>query len=214
MLSIRRLLLIGMSFVFTSISLADNSINPNFIYLYKGQPQARSISLGDPSNWSLGLQGREGKSASGKLKVSATDFKEKGDALLLEWKTSNKNLGNFALYGNPIDLSKYKDAASLTIDMRIDRKPNKDVKIGMDCGYPCRADLSINGMIKEMRSGEWFSLPIPLNCFKAENFDLSKINGPFTIATDGKFSVSITNVRLEKLAPGEKGCSGGAESAQ
>lgn len=206
MLKIRRLFLITLSCALAPLSFAETDINPNFIYLYKGQPQQRSISLGDPSNWSLGLQGREGKSASGKLSVSVTDFKEKGDALQLEWKASNKNQGNFALYGNPVDLSKFKDAATLTIDMRIDRKPNKDVKIGLDCGYPCRADLSINGMIKDMPSGQWFSLPIPLNCFKAENFNLSKINGPFTIATDGKLTLSITNVRLEKLPEGDKGC--------
>ncbi len=212
MLKIRRLFLIGLCLAIAQFSQADNGINPNFIYLYKGQPQQRSISLGDPTNWGLSLQGREGKSASGKLGVSATNFKENGDALQLVWKASNKNLGSFALYGNPIDLSKFKDSVTLTIDMRIDRKPNKDVRIGMDCGYPCRADLSINGMIKSMPSGQWFSLPIPLNCFKSDNFDLSKINGPFTIATDGKLTLSITNVRLEKLPEGDKGCT--QEAAQ
>ncbi len=206
MLKIRRLFLITLSCALAPLSFAETDINPNFIYLYKGQPQQRSISLGDPSNWSLGLQGREGKSASGKLIVSITDFKDKGDALNLEWDAKVANLGSFSLYGNPVDLSKFKDAAALTIDMRVESKPSKDVRIGMDCGYPCRADLVINNLIRKMPKGEWFSLPIPLNCFKSDNFDLSKINGPFTIATDGKFRVSITNVRLERLQEGEKGC--------
>ena len=60
-------------------------------------------------------------------------------------------------------------------------------------------------MIKTMPKGEWLSLPPPLNCFKSDNFDLSKINGPFDIPTDGKFTVSTTNIRLEKLGEGEKG---------
>jgi hypothetical protein len=90
--------------------------------------------------------------------------------------------------------------------MRVDVKPDKDVKIGLDCGYPCRAELSVNRMIKKMPKGEWFSLPLPLNCFKSDNFDLSKINGPFSISTDGKFTVSITNIRLEKLDENDKGC--------
>ena len=42
--------------------------------------------------------------------------------------------------------------------------------------------------------------------FKSDNFDLSKIVGPFSIATEGKFTVSITNIRLEKLPEGDKGC--------
>lgn len=187
-------------------SHAQNTLNPNYFYLVKGELIGRSISLGDPSNWSTMIQGREGQSAGEKIKVSPIDFKASGDAIQLTWAPRKKVVGNFGLYGNTIDLSKFKDTASLTIDMRVDAKPDKDVKIGLNCGYPCQADLSINRMIKKMPKGEWFSLPLPLNCFKSDNFDLSKISGPFTIATDGKFTVSITNIRLEKLPEGDKGC--------
>ncbi len=196
----------GVGLLVTSLAHAQN-LNPNHFYMVKGELISRNISLGDPSNWSTSLQGREGKSAGGKVEVMPIDFKGKGDAIQIKWSSRKKVQGNFALYGAPIDLSKYKDSASLTIDMRIDVKPDKNVNIGLDCGYPCRADLSINGMIKKMPKGEWFSLPLPLNCFKSDNFDLSKINGPFSIATDGKFTVSVTNVRLEKLPEGDKGCS-------
>lgn len=195
----------GLGLLMASSVHAQN-LNPNYFYMVKGELISRNISLGDPSNWSTSLPGREGKSAGGKVEVAPIDFKAKGDAIQIKW-AKNKNVqGNFSLYGNPVDLSKYKDAAALTIDMRVDVKPDKNVNIGLDCGYPCRADLSINRMIKQMPKGEWFSLPLPLNCFKSDNFDLSKINGPFSIATDGKFTVSITNIRLEKLPEGDNGC--------
>lgn len=185
---------------------AQNTLNPNYFYLVKGELISRNIALGDPSNWNTSLPAREGKSAGGKIEVAPIDFKAKGDAIQIKWSPRKQMVGNLALYGNSIDLSKFKDAAALTIDMRIDVKPDKNVNIGLSCGYPCQADLSINGMIKKMPKGEWFSLPLPLNCFKSDNFDLSKINGPFSISTDGKFTVSITNIRLEKLGEGEKGC--------
>jgi len=188
------------------IAKAQGDINPNYFYLVKGEPISRSISLGDPTNWSTNIQGRAGTSAGGKVEVAPTDFKAAGDALQITWSPRKKIQGNLGLYGNPVDLSKIKDIASLTIDMRIDVKPDKEVRIGLDCGYPCRADLPINGLIKKLPKGEWFSLPIPLNCFKSDNFDLSKIVGPFTIATEGKFTVSIINIRIEKLLDGEKGC--------
>lgn len=194
------------SFLLPLTSHAQTAPNPNYFYLVKGELIGRSIALGDPSNWNINLQGREGKSASGKLMVAPIDFKTTGDAIQLTWAARNKVVGSFSLYGNTIDLSKFKDAASLTIDMRVDVKPDKDVNIGLSCGYPCLANISINRMIKKMPKGEWFSLPLPLNCFKSDNFDLSKITGPFTIATDGKFTVSITNIRLEKLPEGDKGC--------
>ena len=184
----------------------ETNLDPVFYYLVKGQPIQRSISLGDPTNWSSGIQGVEGQSAGGKVIVAPTSFKSEKDAIQIIWAPRKKMQGNFALYGPSIDLSKYKNTASLTIDMRVDVKPDKNVNVGLDCGYPCRADLPINQMIKSMPKGEWFSLPLPLNCFKSDNFDLSKINGPLSISTDGKFTVSITNVRLEKLPEGDKGC--------
>lgn len=193
-------------FVSPLTSHAQNTLNPNYFYLVKGELIERDIALGDPSNWNINIPGREGSSAGGKVSVMPTDFKATGDAIQIKWSPRKKMIGSLALYGNPIDLSKFKDAAALTIDMRVDVKPDKDVRVGLGCGYPCRADLSISKMIKSMPKGEWFSLPIPLNCFKGDDFDLSKINGPFSIATEGKFTVSITNVRLEKLPEGDKGC--------
>jgi hypothetical protein len=190
----------------SAVAQDNSSLNPNYFYLVKGELIQRSIALGDPSNWNINLSGREGKSASGKVEVSLTDFKAKGDAIQIKWSPSKKVVGNLSLFGNSIDLSKFNDTASLTIDMRVDVKPDKDVKVGMSCGYPCQAELSITKMIKSMPRGEWFSLPLPLNCFKSDNFDLSKIVGPFTMVTDGKFTVSITNIRLEKLQEGERGC--------
>ncbi|HCS63110.1 MAG TPA: glucan-glucohydrolase [Cellvibrio sp.] len=188
------------------LTIQAQELNPNYAYLIKGELIGRNISLGDPTNWGLWIPGREGESASGKVKVAPTSFKGEGDAIQITWSPKKMIHGSFALYGNPIDLSKFKDAVSLTIDMRIDVKPDKNVNVGLDCGYPCRADLSINALIKRMPKGKWFSLPLPLNCFKSDNFDLSKINSPFSIATDGNFKVSITNIRLEKLPEGEKSC--------
>lgn len=40
--------------------LAQNNLNPNHFYLVKGELIQRSISLGDPTNWSTSIQGREG----------------------------------------------------------------------------------------------------------------------------------------------------------
>ncbi len=181
-------------------------LNPNYFYMVQGELVGRSIALGDPSNWYIELAGREGKSASGKVKVSPTKFKSEDDAIQIEWSARQKVVGSFSLLGEPINLSSVKDSASLTVDMRVDVKPDKNVSISLGCGYPCRADLSINAMIKKMPRGEWFSLPLPLNCFKGDDFDLSKISSPFSVVTEGKFTVSITNIRLEKLPEGEKGC--------
>lgn len=186
---------------------AQTQLNPNHFYIVKGEPISRGISLGDPKNWSVSVTGRQGQSADKKISVTPTDYKETGDALQLTW--SKKSIqGNFSIYGSPIDISKFKDSAYITIDMRIDQKPEKNVKVRIDCGYPCGAEVNINHMIKKIPKGQWFSLPIPLNCFKSDTFDLAKVASPFSISTDGRFAMSVTNVRLEKMPADDKGCAG------
>jgi hypothetical protein len=201
-----QLLLALSSVSLISITSQAQDVNPNYFYLVSGELIGRTIALGDPSNWNTVVAGREGASASGKIKVAPTAFKGEQDAIQITWAPRKKEHGSLALQGNQLDLSLLKDKAALVIDMRVDVKPDKNVSVSLDCGYPCRAEISLNRLIKTMPRGEWFSLPLPLNCFKSDNFDLSKIGSPFSIATDGKFTLSITNVRLEKLGEGEKGC--------
>jgi Galactose-binding domain-like len=203
------LLFLSVFLSFSTTTQAQTAeLNPNFFYLVKGQVIGpRGISLGDPDNWSVQVQNREGKSETGKIAVTPTDFKAKDDAIKITWAARKPVKGTLGIYGaTAIDLSSFKNAATLVVDMRIDTKPDKNVTIGMDCTYPCVAEIIINESLKSPKKGEWFSLPLPLNCFKNNNFDLSKITGPFTIATEGKFAVSIANVRIEKLGEGEKGC--------
>ena len=190
-----------------SASLPADELNPNFFYLVSGTLVGpRGMQVGDPENWSTPVQNRTGESKSGKITVGPGDFKETGDALTLAWTSRKKLQGSFGIYGAPINLSAYKNAAALVIDMKVDVRPNKDVHIGMDCGYPCRATISARKLLTKAKTGEWFSLPIPLNCLRSDNFDLSKINSPFIVETEGKLQITIANIHLEKLAEGEKGC--------
>ncbi|MGO7309786.1 hypothetical protein ACCS91_39295, partial [Rhizobium ruizarguesonis] len=52
--------------------------NPNYFYMVNGELISRSISVGDPSNWSTNIQGREGESAGGKVSVAPINFKATG----------------------------------------------------------------------------------------------------------------------------------------
>lgn len=189
-----------------SISQAQE-LNPNQVFLFKGEATGgRIISLGDTSNWYTPIENRTGESASNKISMAPVDFKDKSDAIQITWTGRKKTDGVFSIGGAAIDLTPMKDVAALAIDMRVDVKPDKDLIVRLSCGYPCQADVSIRKMISTMPKNEWFSLPIPLNCFKGKDFDMSKISSPFTLTTNGKGTISITNVRLEKLGEGEKGC--------
>lgn len=181
--------------------------NPNFFYLDKGQlVTGWGIQVGDPSNWSTVIQDRTGKSQSGKIAVAPAKFKEDGDAIQLTWSKRKKDVATLSIFGPTLNLASVKDNAQLAIDVRVDVRPDKAVTLGMGCTYPCKADVQIRDLLTEFPRGEWFTLPIPLNCLKGEEFDLSKISVPFTIGTDGKLTLTITNIRLERMGENEKGC--------
>ncbi len=187
---------------------AKPAINPNFIYINEGKAvEGWGLQLGDPENWAMAVDAsRKAKSASGKVSIEPADRVDKGDALKISWSPRNTNKGSVAVYGTPIDLSKFENEGALVFDMRLDMKPDKDVTFGMDCGYPCRSEMHVGKILKDLKKDEWTTVPIPLNCFTKEGLDIKKVNAPFVIGTDGKLGITIANVRLQKLPEGEKGC--------
>ncbi len=190
----------------SQLALAANP-NPNFNYIVSGEIIAGwGIQLGDPDNWSTAVTNRQGKSASGKVSVEPSDFQAKGDALKFSWSPRKDVPGNAAIYGSPIDLSSFENTGALVLDLKVAVKPDKDVTLGMDCGYPCGGKLHIKPNLANLKIDQWSSLPIPLNCFTKEGMDLKKVNGPLVMSTNGKLTLEITNVRLQKLEEGDKGC--------
>jgi hypothetical protein len=187
-------------------SAAPAGLNPDFFYFAKGKIiGARGITLGDPSKWGLAINGLSGESASGKVQVEPEDFQEKGDALHISWSKKDVK-GELAIFGPPINIAPYKDFAALTFDVKVNTQPKESVMVGMDCGYPCRAEYEVGMLLRKLKKGAWTSFPIPLNCLKSSNFELGKINGVFVINTSGKLDLSIANIRLEKLPEGSKTC--------
>lgn len=199
--------LTGLIVTFSGAIAAADDLNPAHFYLYLGKPVAPwSLTLGDAANWSVPVADQQGESQGKKVKASQVAFNEEHQALSLVWNGRKKEHGSFGIYGAPVDLSAYKDSVSLVLDIRVDKKPDKPVSFGLDCGYPCQGKINVQGLLKKAPTREWFSLPLPLNCFKGEHFDLSKINGPLTIGTEGRLEISLLNVRLEKLKVDEKSC--------
>lgn len=181
-------------------------VNTKLNYLIDGDlVSGWSLQLGDPSNWSTSVSNRIGESASGKVKVEPSDRNTKGDALKVIWD-KKPGQGNLAIYGSPLDLSKLENDGALYIEIKVITPPSANVTIGMDCGYPCGGKVPVFKNLKQLKRNEWDVLPIPLNCLTKEGLDLTKVNGPLLISTDGKLQIELGNVKLLKLAEGDPGC--------
>lgn len=181
-------------------------LNPNFHYFVTGKVVGpRSFSVGDPANWNIELIDLRGHSAGKKIKVQPENYQGENDALHLVWSKA-KMTGQVALYGSPINLAAVRDQATLVFDLKLKRKPTKDVTIAMDCEWPCRGSFNATSTLRKFPIGEWRYFSLPLNCVRGDKFDLSKINGVFLMSTDGALELSLANIRLERLGEGEKGC--------
>lgn len=190
----------------SSVTAQQASLNANHFYFFNGQTVGGwGLTLGDQGNWVMPVQGNQAQSADKQIELSRADYQQSGDALRLKW-SRNKGKGQFAIYGSPIDLSKLENSVALTMEIKIIKKPKTSVTLGMDCEYPCRGELSIHKMLREMKTDEWTLFPIPINCFSTNGADLSKINSPFMLASEGVFEIEIANIRLELLPEGAPTC--------
>lgn len=198
-------------FLNTSIALGEDAakptINSKLFYLHEGKTVSGWVmQLGDPQNWSTQVQNSQGQSASGKVTVTPSDRNGKGDAIKVTWDAKKDGQGNFAIYGSPLDLSNLENDAALYIEMKVIVPPKSNATIGMDCGYPCGGKVPVGKNLKQLKRNEWDVLPIPLNCLTKEGLDLKKVNGAIVIGTDGKMEIELGDIRLLKLAEGDKGC--------
>jgi hypothetical protein len=146
------------------------------------------------------------KDPQSSIKVEPSDRNAKGDALKATWDGKKSGQGNLAIYGSPLDLSNLENDGALYIEIKVITPPNANITIGMDCGYPCGGKVPVGKNLKQLKRNEWDVLPIPLNCLTKAGLDLKKVNGPLLISTDGKLQIELGNVKLLKLAEGDKGC--------
>lgn len=183
------------------------SPNPNYIFFDQGETiEGWTWVFADEKNWWKPLEGDKGKSATGKISVSRSSYKSKGDAIKVKWKRSSTwaalNIG-----GRTTDLAKLEHAAELIIIAKVDKKPKGDVKISMGCGDDCKGEISIKDQLRAVKSKEWFVLPVALDCFKAAGaHKLGAIDMPLSIGTDTSMILHIASVHIQAMNKGDQGC--------
>lgn len=201
------LLFLSLTAAFTSLQPYAKEPDPRAYFFMSGLTIGnREFQLGDPENWNIGLNNLSGESVTGKIRAQPEDYQGKNDALHLVWSKEKEIQGRLTLQGPAVDLSAFKDIAALTMDIKISRKPTSEVIFGMDCGPSCRAEFRVDKQLKKEKLNKWTVFSIPLNCFKSDSFDPAKINRPLLISTSGGLELSIANIRLVRLPPGETGC--------
>lgn len=189
-----------------SLPVAAQQVNPNFVYFTQGQtPDAWEWVLADPDNWWQPVPDEGGKSEGGKIALGSAGSKQFPGAVKLTWSGGDK-WGSATISGRTLDLSAFEHSAELLLALKVESRVPATVNVKMACGEQCEAEVNIADNLKQVPRGEWVALPLALDCFAAAGLDLSRINWPFSIGTQGKLELHIAEISLGPMAEGDEGC--------
>jgi beta-glucosidase len=121
--------------------------------------------------------------------------------------------GVFMISGRASDMrAQAGQGAALDLRYRVDRVPDRSVKIGVRCTEPLcgsggGAMLDVTRIFKNAKPGNWRTLSIPLSCFTAMGANLDGVAVPFAVETAGHFGLTISEVSLSQKPSGSgAGC--------
>lgn len=190
----------------STLAFAQNGPNPNFVYFSEGQtPGNWGWVLGDPGNWWMPLGDEGGVSGKGFLTLAPANDKTFPGAMKLTWAKTDA-WASATLSGGMLDLSALEHKAELTLALKVESSVPTTVNVKMACGEQCEAEVNIADNLKQAQAGQWFALPLALDCFTANGLDASKINWPFSIGSSGPLELVVAEISLAAMADGDQGC--------
>ncbi|WKB53856.1 glycoside hydrolase family 3 protein [Eleftheria terrae] len=173
------------------------------------------MRIGAPSNW--GVQVTLSSSAAtstpgGELQAVPVDDKggRQWAAIKATWRDS---VGQIYLQSadqnNKRDLLSYQGSGgALVFDLRVLSAPTHAVKLRVDCGYPCLGEIDVTPMVQALPANSWTEVAVPLQCFADAGTDMTLVNTPFLMSTEGRFEVALANMRWEPKRTATVQCDG------
>ena len=165
--------------------------------IFKGTPLSPFSSyVGDSRNWSLIVSGTQTSSLLGGVTVTRVDGIVQEDLWQVEWS----GLSEGQIYwgaSSTVDLTGMADKnAALESTFRIDRSPDGEVKLRMDCGYPCAGEIDMTAFFKGLPEDKWIRAAIPLSCYAKSGVDLSRITSPLVLLSSDPFVITFKDLRV------------------
>lgn len=177
------------------------------VYFDGGPVPPWQLFVGDEADWAVPATGsRTTSQGSEHVVVASVDRRVQEDARQVRF--AGGGLGQVYLQATePIDISRESNGnLALAFDVQVDEAPTAAVKLRMDCVYPCRGELDLTERLSGMAGDGWGTVRIRLRCFETAGTDMTKVNTPFLLATDGKLALRFSDVRMVTEADGPAPC--------
>ena len=189
------------------VGAAGRAMASRKVYFDGGPVGAWELYVGDAASRSVPAAGAVTTTeGSADLVVRTVDHRVQEDARSATWSGA----GTARVYlqaEDPIDLSRESNGdLALAFDVRVEEAPSSAVTLSMGCGESCAGALDLTETLGDLSAGEWATLRVRLRCFEAAGADMTRIDTPFLIATDGEMSLAFSDVKLASAAEGEAPC--------
>ncbi len=145
-----------------------------------------------------------GKSLAETLDIIATDRTAQEDVRQLTWSGP----ADFLISTNPVDISRQANGdMAVQFDYRVESAPQGTVVIGGTCkeDEPCDGLIDVTDNMKAAAGKGWKTANIKLSCMSEVGADMSRIASPFTLRSEGAFSVSLSKITIVENS-GEASC--------
>lgn len=157
------------------------------------------LYIGSPPNWALPV-GTDLNNAvvtsDGNVKVETAQLNVQQDAKKVTWTSTGQFMAQSI--GTKTDYTGYLTAeAALVFDVMVNQAPQGNVKMRVDCTYPCIGEVDATNVLKGLPLDTKRTLKIPLACFFAKGTDFSGVDVPFLVFTDKPFTVTFADIRWQ-----------------
>lgn len=86
----------------------------------------------------------------------------------------------------------------LAIHVLLEQRPTRPVILSIGCGELCQGAVDITKQLAALPLAEWHTIRVPLRSFAEAGADLSRVDRPLSIATDGHLVLRFADIEVLK----------------
>ena len=155
-------------------------------------PAPWAFSLRDPAGE---VRLDNGATPGGVLSIRPADAGAQESGRAVVW--SGQGPASLMVQGPVVDLQRQATGdMAIAMRFRTDVAPTSDVTLGVGCGGDCQGSVDVTDLLGDGSTREFQTLKIKLSCLRDAGADLSKVEWPVVLATDGALGLTIEDLRL------------------
>jgi beta-glucosidase len=102
------------------------------------------------------------------------------------------------IWGKPVDVTRQANGEmAIAFRYRVDAAPTAPVTLSLGAQDPARfAGIDLTPWLRDAPVGQWRTIKVRLSCFGGRGADLSSLERPFQLSTEGALTLSVSEIRL------------------